>query len=308
MPLFTITISYGLLGTRVTLMTFLSLVPVIVGVCLTTLGDISFTRWGLILTLLGTFLAALKGVYTSLLQADPQRPRSHSLESQTPGLIEKGYSEDAMVSAPVTAKKSLDSLDLLYRMSPLALVQCVFYAIVTGELSDIRRNICLWDCPSQRFFASVGTPRDIIGPREIAILALNAVLAFALNYVSFTVNRKAGALGMTVAGTTYTCSFLLRKASTCKTCSKREAGARTYTGHRPIRFHSDPSQPPWHYSHACRRCLLCRGRVQTEELAEYESTSLRIECMADSSINKNVVKTCTSCRLSRKSSAPTHCH
>jgi hypothetical protein len=187
-------------------MTLLSLLPVIAGVCLATLGDISFTRWGLILTLLGTFLAALKGVYTSLLQTDPQRPRLNSLDSQTPGLIEKGYSEDAMVSAPVNAKKSLDSLDLLYRMSPLALVQCVFYAIVTGELSDIRRNICLWDCPSQTFFASVGTPKDIIGPKEIAILALNAILAFALNYVSFTVNRKAGALGMTVAGTTTTYS------------------------------------------------------------------------------------------------------
>lgn len=180
-------------------MTLVSLVPVIAGVCLATFGDFYFTLWGLILTLFGTFLAALKTVYANVLQTDLQCPQSNSSYSRSPSLVENGYSTEEMAGEN---KKRLDSLDLLYRMSPLALVQCIFYAIFTGELSDIRSNICLWDCPSQTFFVSVGTARNVIGPREITILAFNGLLAFALNYVSFTANRKAGALSMTVAGTT----------------------------------------------------------------------------------------------------------
>lgn len=202
-PLFTIIISYGLLGTCVPLKTFLSLVPVIAGVCLATFGDFYFTRWGLMLTLLGTFLAALKTVYTNVLQTDSQRSQLNSSHPRPPSLVEKGYSTEAMRSTSTNTKKRLDSLDLLYRMSPLALIQCILYAVFTGELSDIRHNICLWDCPSQNFFASVGTPRNVIGPKEIAILGLNGILAFALNYVSLTANGKAGALSMTVAGTTH---------------------------------------------------------------------------------------------------------
>lgn len=40
----------------------------------------------------------------------------------------------------------------------------------------------------------------VVRPRDVAVLAVNGLLAFALNYVSFTANRKAGALSMTVAG------------------------------------------------------------------------------------------------------------
>jgi hypothetical protein len=222
-------------------MTLVSLVPVIAGVCLAAFGDFYFTLWGLILTLLGTFLAALKTVCTNVLQTDSQRSQSNSLYSRPPSMVEKGYSTEAVVSVLGDTKKRLDSLDLLYRMSPLALIQCILYAVFTGELSDIRRNICLWDCPPQTFFASVGTPRNVIGPSEIAILAFNGVLAFALNYVSFTANRKAGALSMTVAGTTnihvplqVLDSSLFDTFTQCNFSSQREAGARPCARRRDV--------------------------------------------------------------------------
>ena len=76
--------------------TFLSLIPVIVGVILTTYGDYSWTKPGLLLTWFGAFLAALKTVITNRMQ--------------TSGL-------------------HLSALELLYRMSPLAFLQSMVLSL-----------------------------------------------------------------------------------------------------------------------------------------------------------------------------------
>jgi uncharacterized membrane protein len=77
----------------------------------------------------------------------------------------------------------LHPLDLLLRMSPLAFVQCVFYAYATGELERVRE------------FSSTNMTISLASG-----LLINGLLAFALNIVSFTANKKTSALTMTVAG------------------------------------------------------------------------------------------------------------
>ena len=67
-------------------------------------------------------------------------------------------------------------------MSPLAFIQCVFFALLTGELDRVRAY----------------SARSMSSSRALA-LAANGVLAFALNVVSFTANKRVGALSITVA-------------------------------------------------------------------------------------------------------------
>ncbi|KAH7101697.1 TPT-domain-containing protein [Auriculariales sp. MPI-PUGE-AT-0066] len=110
-PLFTILISVALMNTKLDTQKLLTLLPVMAGVGFATYGDYFFTSWGLFLTLLGTVLASLKTVVTSMLQ--------------TPGTGGRGI--------------KLHPLDLLLRMSPLAFIQCVVFGWYTGELERVRR-------------------------------------------------------------------------------------------------------------------------------------------------------------------------
>jgi hypothetical protein len=68
------------------------------------------------------------------------------------------------------------------RMSPLAFVQCVIYGWYTGELDRVRRYGALH-----------------MDQGKALALVMNGIIAFGLNIVSFTANKKAGALTMTVA-------------------------------------------------------------------------------------------------------------
>ncbi|KAK6905981.1 hypothetical protein I203_106816 [Kwoniella mangroviensis CBS 8507] len=151
-PLFTIFIAAIFLRARFSALKLVSLLPVVAGVGFATYGDYDFTALGLILTLLGTFLAALKTVVTNLIQTGGG------------------------------GRLKLHPLDLLMRMSPLAFIQCVIYGWYTGELERVRR------------YGATQMTRS----KAIALL-FNGVFAFGLNIVSFTANKKAGALTMTVS-------------------------------------------------------------------------------------------------------------
>lgn len=76
----------------------------------------------------------------------------------------------------------LHPLDLLVRMSPLAFMQCVFFGWWSGELEQVR----------------VYGATEMTRQKAIA-LAINGAIAFGLNVVSFTANKKTSALTMTVA-------------------------------------------------------------------------------------------------------------
>lgn len=77
----------------------------------------------------------------------------------------------------------LHPLDLLTRLSRLALVQCVAYAYFRGEISLVlgrsSHSGILW---------------------QIILISGNGIIACALNIVSFEANRRSGALSMCVAG------------------------------------------------------------------------------------------------------------
>jgi drug/metabolite transporter (DMT)-like permease len=163
-PIFTIVLSTMMFGTRFSPRKLISLIPVIVGVGFATYGDYYATGWGLLLTLLGTFLAALKTIFTNVLQSTSVHIPSRSSSLFLPPAL------------------SLHPLDLLTRMCPLAFIQCVFYALLSGELNGITE----WSSREMTWLKAVG-------------LLVNGCIAFGLNVVSFTANKKAGALSMTVA-------------------------------------------------------------------------------------------------------------
>ncbi|KAG0734725.1 hypothetical protein G6F57_010928 [Rhizopus arrhizus] len=77
----------------------------------------------------------------------------------------------------------LHPLDLLLRMSPLAFVQTMLYSYLTGEMELV-----------QEYY------RTNMNFSVFCALLLNGVIAFFLNVVSFTANKKTSALTMTVAG------------------------------------------------------------------------------------------------------------
>ena len=148
-PVFTVAIyNIGFTYTY-TKATYLSLIPVIFGVALTTYGDYSWSPLGLYLTILGAFLAALKTVTTNRMQ--------------TSGLY-------------------LSALELLYRMSPLAFAQSL--ALVLYYRKEFEAFTILL---------------AMIDLKMVVLFLVNGALAFALNYTSFSANKKAGALTMTVA-------------------------------------------------------------------------------------------------------------
>ncbi|KAI9257416.1 triose-phosphate transporter family-domain-containing protein [Sporodiniella umbellata] len=150
-PVFTILISLVFLQKSYPSKIYLSLLPVVLGVGLATSAEYDYSLLGLALTVLGTGLASVKTIVTHRVQV---------------------------------GRLKLNPLDLLYRMSPLAFVQCVFYAYTTGELDRV-----------EHFAQSTGIPSSLAFS-----LALNGLIAFGLNVVSFTANKKTSALTMTVAG------------------------------------------------------------------------------------------------------------
>ncbi|KAF9809013.1 hypothetical protein IEO21_07638 [Rhodonia placenta] len=151
-PIFTTALSFLLFGTRYTRLKLFTLIPVMFGVALATYGDYYFTMWGFLLTLFGTFLAAVKTIYTNLL--------------------------------PVPPRLSLHPLDLLSRTSPFACALCIVYAYGSGELLQARDSLA---------FGSTS------GWFKLAVLLGNGAIAFGLNVVSLSANKRVGALNMTVA-------------------------------------------------------------------------------------------------------------
>lgn len=79
----------------------------------------------------------------------------------------------------------LSPMEVLLFMSPLAAAQCVLYAFMTGEVSQFRAAYGEGHFSSAMFGGGI---------------CLNAVVAFALNIVSFQTNAIAGALTMSVCG------------------------------------------------------------------------------------------------------------
>ena len=103
-PVVTVLIYRTAFGRSYQTQTYLTMIPLILGVGLATFGDYSCTLGGFVITLLGVVLASTKTVVTNRL---------------------------------MTGSLALSPLELLTRMSPLAAVQCFIYAITNGELQEV---------------------------------------------------------------------------------------------------------------------------------------------------------------------------
>lgn len=99
-PFFTVVAYKYLFGREYSFWTQVSLIPVVLGVCTATYGDISFTGIGLALTFLGVILATAKTITTNRI---------------------------------LTGNLSLPALEVLLRMSPLAAAQSLLIALLLGE-------------------------------------------------------------------------------------------------------------------------------------------------------------------------------
>lgn len=159
-PVFTILIYRLWYSRSYSQATYLSLIPVMFGVGLATYGDYYFTMVGFLLTLLGVVLASVKTVVSNRL---------------------------------MTGSLALPALEILLRMSPLAAVQGLFYAFLTGEISKFSTFVSEGNLPWTLALALLG----------------NGMLAFVLNVSSFQTNKLAGALTLTVAGNMKQCLTIL---------------------------------------------------------------------------------------------------
>lgn len=159
-PVVTILIYRWFYGRSYATATYLALVPIVAGVGLSTYGDYYFSVLGASLTFLGVGLASVKTVATNRL---------------------------------LTGNLKLPALELLMRMSPLAAIQSVLYAYLTGELGH--------------FVTFVS--EDSLTPSLMIALIGNGVLAFVLNVTSFQTNKLAGALTLSVCGNLKQCLTIL---------------------------------------------------------------------------------------------------
>lgn len=175
-----------------------------------TYGDYYCTLWGFFLTLLGTVLAALKTIYTNVLQASSKhclrssvskpctRPESPPLTSAKVSPVPK--------SLPTTSHQPhlpcLTPLHLLHLLSPLAFIQTMLIAYFSGELTQVREYSIAGLSQSAAGAFIFGQPPSQLGlsTSQLGLLMMNGTMAFGLNVVSFTANKKVGALSMTVAG------------------------------------------------------------------------------------------------------------
>ncbi|KAM0255691.1 hypothetical protein ACHAQJ_005535 [Trichoderma viride] len=107
-PIFTIIIFRVWYGRTYSTMTYLSLVPLIIGAAMTTAGEMSFSDAGFLLTILGVVLAALKTVVTNRF---------------------------------MTGSLALPPVEFLMRMSPLAALQALACATASGEVAGFRELI-----------------------------------------------------------------------------------------------------------------------------------------------------------------------
>ncbi|ETN43807.1 uncharacterized protein HMPREF1541_11131 [Cyphellophora europaea CBS 101466] len=165
-PLFTTLLFRIMFNRTFNTATYLSLLPIVLGVTLAVYGDdFRYTDMGFILTFLGVILAAFKTIVTNRM---------------------------------MTGSLALSFWEILLRMSPLAFVQSIMYAYFTGELNAF--NIFL----RTELFAE-HSPVHTTPLGFMCVMLGNGFLAFALNVSSFSTNKVAGALTMTVCANIKQC-------------------------------------------------------------------------------------------------------
>ncbi|KAJ5102179.1 Drug/metabolite transporter [Penicillium alfredii] len=159
-PVFTVLLYRVWYSRSYSLATYVSLLPIIVGAAMTTMGEYQYSAIGLIVSIAGVVLAVIKTIVTNRL---------------------------------MTQSLALPMMELLFRMSPYAALQSFIIGAFSGEVATFKQAMASRTTPTLQWTGSYTTEIALF-------LFFNGLLSFLLNISSFQTNKVAGALSISVCG------------------------------------------------------------------------------------------------------------
>lgn len=149
-PLITMVFSIMFLGAKYTMNHFLSCIVICVGVALSCFGELNLTLKGFIITVVGCFLSSMKSI---------------------------------SVKKTLTGDYTVESSDLLARMSPISAIEMFFLSLSYGEHQKI-----------------VTSQKYVVATSCIVGAIISGIIAYFLNLANFKATHYTSPLTVTIIG------------------------------------------------------------------------------------------------------------